>query len=202
MTNWFNCQEGLNSLFYEQLLNCFISEGDWLLDPFTSNTELFLAANKCKLNSVGVGDDIAEVKNTLFNSEKQTELLKNNQTKQILVEQDPIELNYFWQQYQLPLMDLVITNLSWDLKRYSETISDLGSIFLRVKEKMKDGAYLVIVTKNYFVDSEYYPFVFDLVNKLKSQFNFKKEIVCCLGESKNFSYDYDVDSYYVLVFRK
>ena len=128
-------------------------------------------------------------------------------SKQLLLYGKLKDLDYAWQQYSLPELDLVLTFLPsyQELdKNFAEgltVLEYLEKLFLSLKERVKFGSYVVIMTENTRAAPH---FAWDLARILEKSFQFKGEKICCVASTPQHEdlEDFLVTHKYLLIFRK
>lgn len=105
--------------------------------------------------------------------------------------------------------------------KYSEDEDDLGNaatyelflqkllaVFVKVKDKMKEGGYVVVILQNYMDGGEYKPLAWDVGKELSKHFQFRGERLWLQDNKTLYPYGYkysfvpNVHHHYCLIFRK
>ncbi len=103
---------------------------------------------------------------------------------------------------------------------YSEDAEDLGNaenyeiflqrlvdIFVKIKPKVKEGGYVVVILQNYMNKGEYLPLAWDFAKEMSRYFQFRGERIWCQDNKTLYPYGYrynyvpNVHHHYCLIFR-
>ena len=93
-------------------------------------------------------------------------------------------------------------------KDYEDFLQRLTDIFVKIKEKVKDGGYLVIILQNYMNKGEYQTLAWDFAIRMKKHFRMRGEKIWCQDNKTLYPYGYrysfvpNVHHHYCLIFRK
>jgi len=208
-------EEGLPSEFAnddvrypKELVKLFLDEytktGDIVFDPFTGYGTTLIAAEE--LNRVGYGIEYCEdrvdyVKTKISNCEN---IIKGSSLK--------------LDEYDLPLIDFSITSPPYMTKNnheqypfagyeingkgYSDYLEDIKSIYIKLKDKLKPNAYVVIEVSNIVKENTNTTLAWDITKSISDILEFQKEIVICWeNNSAEDYYGFGYDHSYCLVFK-
>jgi len=104
--------------------------------------------------------------------------------------------------------------------KYSEDSADLGNaatyelfleklieIFLKIKPKMKEGGYLVVILQNFMDKGEYKTLAWDFAKKMSLHYQLRGERIWCMDNKTLYPYGYrysfvpNVHHHYCLIFK-
>ncbi len=207
----FSTKEKIN--LKKELLLAFSEEGDIVFDPFLEKGETVFACHKSERNGISMSSDgeaIKEVEEKIKPMEGQLHLSEygaKQSSKQLLLYGKLKDLDYVWQQYSLPELDVVLTFLPsyQELeKNYVEglgVIEYLEKVFFLLKNRVKFGSYILIMAENTKNSPN---FAWDLAKALENVFQFKGEKICCVSSTPQHENleDFLVTHKYLLIFRK
>jgi hypothetical protein len=219
--SWFTLKQNNNqsrSLLLKKLIETYSSPGDVIFDPFLGNGETLEVCHTLCRNGISFSPKIeivTKIDKEIKSLEKQLQLTAYGSrqiSKQLLFKANLENLNYSWQQYDLPKVDLIISFLpSWpSLIRWAKefypghSVSPLGiieNILLSIKEKIKDGARIVLLAENSWSHLGHHPFAWQLTQQLKPHFTFKGEKICCIERMQSKISETTPDHKYLLIFR-
>jgi hypothetical protein len=196
--SWFNNKSAESVI--EEFIRFFTNKGDVVFDPFLKNGNTLIASYNTKRNGIGVElekKSADTVKEKVKQLESQLRLSAEgckHECKQLVIQNDSYDFEYFWQQYSLPKIDLVIT--------MPNNKTDLINVFVDIKNKVRDGGYVVVILKNEDTSA------WDFAIKMKEHYLFKGERVWCLENkplsTRGYGYNYisNVHHLYCLIFKK
>lgn len=230
----------------QDFIEYFTKSGQVVFDPFLGTGSTLIACHQSKRKGIGIElqKKYANIaKERLEDLEKQ---LKSDEAgsklhcQQLVLRGNSAEFKQFWEEYNLPGIDLVITSPPYgpmlnkklglvikdrkekglDLK-YSEDQEDLGNIvdyedfikrlvdiFVRIKDKVKERGYVVIILQNYMDKGEYKMLAWDFAREMAKHFQFRGERIWCQDHKTLYPYGYkycfvpNVHHHYCLIFRK
>jgi len=222
----------------------FTKSGQVVFDPFLGTGSTLVACYNSQRNGIGIelqkkyADIAKERLKKLEGQLKLTDSGAKQSCKQLILEGNAKEIDYFWQQYSLPEIDLVITSPPYGPMlnkkglaskeredkgldtNYSEDAEDLGNaenyedflekltaIFVKIKPRMKEGGYLVVVLQNYMHKGDYKMLAWDFAREMTKHYQLRGERVWCQDNKTLFPYGYkysfvpNVHHHYCLVFK-
>lgn len=202
-SSWFNLDQLSSSTeraIKRELIQNFTEESNMVFDPFLRNGETLFACHDLKRNGVSLtnnNDYFSEINEKIKFLESQLQLSdygSKQKSKQVLLKAKIKDFDYLWQQYQLTELDLVLTFLPTYQKlcQYSEenfpgqevnVLRMLEKMFTELNSKVKLGAYLIILTENYYYETQYYNFVGQFINMMAQHFQLKGQKIVCLGNN-------------------
>ena len=100
----------------EQFIRFFTKSGQIVFDPFLGTGSTLVACHNSQRNGIGIElqEKYASIaRQRIQTLEAQRQLSEDGailHCKQLVIQGDSSQINYFWQQYQLPQIDLVITS--------------------------------------------------------------------------------------------
>jgi len=204
-----------------QLINAFSQKGDLVFDPFLTQGESLFACHNLKRNGISMTTNNvwrSDVEGKLKKLESQLQLGQfgaKQTSKQLILDSSLKDLSYVWQQYSLPGLDLVISFLPSlpTLQRIAKelypgqdvTMLDfLEKTFVKLKEHVKSGSYLIFLVANEKHKGTYFQFAWDFAAMMKKHYKFYGEKVVCLESSAGLEdlTDMSMNHKYLLMFRK
>jgi hypothetical protein len=222
-TSWVildNFSARTQSALAQELIEIFSDEGDVIFDPLLGNAQVLFASHSLSRNAVSFSADVAQVTRITHEIKLLESQLKLSSygarqfSKQLVFESSLEKIEYMWQQYSLPQIDLIVSFIpSYPalLKTVSSfypghSVSPLAvieNILLSLYAQIREGAYIVFLVENHKVHSEYTTFAWEFVAQLKKHFVFKYEKIVCVGKTSEVSFkESDISHKYLLVFQK
>ncbi len=204
----------------KELLKIYSDQGDVVFDPLLGDGETLFACHSVCRNGVSFCADsnraskMSEQIKALESQLKLSSYGSRQLSKQLVFESGLERVDYMWQQYSLPQIDLVLSFLpSWHtLMKVASSfypghsvspLAVLENILLSLYPRIKEGAYVVLLVENHQLHGEYSTFAWEMVDQLKKHFTFKYEKICCVQKNSELSSrESDVAHKYLLVFRK
>ncbi|MBU0470343.1 MAG: site-specific DNA-methyltransferase [Nanoarchaeota archaeon] len=173
--SWFvnnSRNKGVPEELIKEFVSFFTKAGDVVLDPFLKEGNTLAACYHSKRNGIGIEPEegcVENAKNLVKKLEGQLQLTltgAGQHCKQFVLQGDPSNIDYLWQQYSLPEVDFLITS--------PPVAKGLSETFVKIKSKLRDGAYLVLILNNWNSLSAW-----GLVQEMSGQFQFVSEKVWC-----------------------
>lgn len=204
----------------KELILGFTEEGDLVFDPFVGNGETLYACHNLNRNGISLTDNnekfhsIGEEIKRLESQLQLGEFGAKQKSKQLLLKSKPKDFDYLWQQYQLPEFSLVVSFLpNWKLLATGSEqvypgqnlteIQFLEKVFTGVKEKLRPGAYLLILLGNEYQDGKYLNYSHDFIAMMQQHFQLKGEkVIGVTSKASNVLKNMLVTHKSLLVFRK
>ncbi len=205
----------------KELIAAFSEPGEIVFDPFLSKGETLLAAHQLERNGIGLHHDsttIKEIENKLKPLEGQLHLSNygaKQRSKQLPLFARVKDIDYIWQQYSLPGLDLVLSFLpsTQQLQKLakenfpSEELSPaqlVAKILLQLKERIKFGSYIILLAENQRTNLGYQTLAWELPKLLQEDFQFKGEKIACINAAPLHEdlHDMLLAHKYLLIFRK
>ena len=93
-------------------------------------------------------------------------------------------------------------------KSYEDFLQKLMQVFVHIKPKIKEAAYLVVILQNYMDKGEYKMLAWDFAREMSKHFQLRGERIWCQDNKTLFPYGYrysfvpNVHHHYCLIFRK
>jgi len=229
----------------EEFVKFFTKKGALVFDPFLGTGSTLVACHNSERNGVGIElqqkyGQIA--KERLKALESQLKLEKDGaklKCKQLVIVGDSNNIEQYWEQYSLPLIDFIITSPPYgpmlnkkglaSAKReeegfdtkYSEEEQDLGNVqdyddflkklielFVKIKNKIKSGGYIVVILQNYRHGAEFKTLAWDFASEMKKHFTMSGCRIWCQDNKTLYPYGYrycfvpNVHHHECLIFRK
>ncbi|MBT3451223.1 hypothetical protein HN448_04600 [archaeon] len=205
----------------KELIKQFSEEGNIIFDPFLNLGETLFACHETKRNGISMTEDsnsYFEVNEKIKKLESQLQLsnygCKQN-SKHLLLKNKLKDFDYIWQQYKLPKIELIVTFLpNWkSLQKLSKEMNrtdyeyDLNptklivKILTELKNKIKHGAYIILLVENNYLEDKYNNFSGRLSLELEKEFLFKGEKMVCIKNKINES-KFSINHKNLLFFRK
>ncbi len=100
----------------EEFIKFFTKSGEIVFDPFLGTGSTLVACHNTKRNGIGIElqEKYAKIAKERINKLESQRCLSDEGSKQfckqLVIQGDSNQINYFWQQYQLPEIDLLITS--------------------------------------------------------------------------------------------
>ncbi len=91
---------------------------------------------------------------------------------------------------------------------YNHFLRQLVDIFINIKPRLQEGAYLVVILQNYMHKSEYKTLAWDFAKEMNKHFQLRGERIWCQDNKTLYPYGYkysfvpNVHHHYCLIFRK
>ena len=202
-SSWFEVDQLTSSteraLKRELILN-FTEKGSIIFDTFLRKGETLFACHDLKRNGISLtnnNEKFEEVNEKIRILESQLQLSdygSKQKSKQVLLKSKIKDFDYLWQQYQLTELDMVVTFLPTyqELCQISEehfpgqevnVLRMLEKLFTELSSKIKLGAYLIVLTENYYYETQYHNFVGQFINMMNQYFQLKGQKIMCLGKN-------------------
>jgi len=92
-------------------------------------------------------------------------------------------------------------------ENYEDFLEKLTAIFVKIKPRMKEGGYLVVVLQNYMHKGDYKMLAWDFAREMTKHYQLRGERVWCQDNKTLFPYGYkysfvpNVHHHYCLVFK-
>lgn len=204
----------------KDLIDIYSEEGDVIFDPFIGNAESLFASNSISRNGVSFSCDSQKVDAMALEIKSLESQLKLSSygsaqlSKQLILNAGIENIDYMWQQYSLPNINLVISVLPhWNtfLRVASafypghsvSPLAVLENILLALYSRITQGAYVVLLVENENINSEYSTIAWEIVKQFKKHFSFKYEKIVCIQKPTELpSIESEIAHKYLLVFRK
>lgn len=176
-----------------RLIKDFSKRGDVVFDPFAGFGTTVMVANK--LDREAFGTEIEKEKISFAKKEFKVDLIENS----------ALDLDYS----KLPKIDLCIFSPPYwgptlGAKTYKGYIKKLRELAVKIKGRMNNGGYLVVLIQNYQTDKGLLTQAWDIGNSLKEVFFLEQDVIWCVDRSKS-KRDMKheaADHHYILVLRK
>ena len=202
-SSWFNVDQLTSSVeraIKRELVRNFTEEGSIIFDPFLRNGETLFACHDLKRNAISLtnnNEDFDEVNEKIRILESQLQLSdygSKQKSKQVLLKAKVKDFDYLWQQYQLSELDMVITFLPTyqELCQFSEenfpgqeinVLLMLEKLFTELNSKIKLGAYIIVLTENYYYETQYHNFIGQFIEMMNKHLQLKGQKIMCLGNN-------------------
>ena len=229
----------------EEFVKFFTKPGEIVFDPFLGTGSTLVACHNSKRNGLGIelqkkyADIAKERLKKLEGQLKLGETGARQDCKQLVIQENSTNIKKIWQQYKLPMIDLVITSPPYGMMlnkkslaakeredkdldtNYSNDEDDLGNsqsyenflerlinIFIEMKPKIKDGAYLVVILQNYMHKGNYITLAWDFAKEMTKHYQLRGERIWCQDNKTLYPYGYrygyvpNVHHQYCLIFKK
>jgi SAM-dependent methyltransferase len=191
--------------FSEELVEVFLGEytkpGDKVIDIFSGYGTTLIVAERMDRIGYGIEIDNSRLKYATSRIQRKENLLHGDTR---LIDQ------YSFPQMDFALCSPVYMNRKWNMspltndttpQTYDEYLSELQTIFAKLRRIVKVGGYIVIVAAN-FKSTFATTFAWDLCRAISSVLRFEHEIVVCWDDADNEveSSEYEYFQSYCLVF--
>ena len=204
----------------KELIDIYSEEGDVIFDPFIGNGETLFASNSTSRNGVSFSCDKDKVDAMALEIKSLESQLKlsaygsSQLSKQLVLNANIDTIDYIWQQYSLPNINLVVSVLPhWNtfLRVASafypghsvSPLAVLENILLALHSRITQGAYVVLLVENEFLNEAYSTISWEIVDMLKKHFIFKYEKIICVQKPTELPVvESEVAHKYLLVFRR
>jgi hypothetical protein len=204
----------------KELIGIYSEEGDVIFDPFIGNCETLFASNSTSRNGVSFSCDKDKVDAMALEIKSLESQLKLSAygsaqlSKQLILNAGIENIDYMWQQYSLPNINLVISVLPhWStFLRVASSfypghsvspLAVLENILLALYSRITKGAYLILLVENEYLNGTYSTISWEIVDMLKKHFTFKYEKIVCVQKTTELpSIESEIAHKYLLVFRK
>jgi DNA modification methylase len=229
----------------EEFVKFFTKPGEVVFDPFLGTGSTLVACHNAKRNGIGIelqkkyADIAKERLKKLEGQLKLGETGARQDCKQLIIQENSVNISKIWQQYNLPNIDLVITSPPYGMMlnkkslaakerenkdldtNYSDDDDDLGNansydeflkrlinIFIEMKPRIKDGAYLVVILQNYMHKGNYITLAWDFGKEMTKHYQLRGERIWCQDNKTLYPYGYrysyvpNVHHQYCLIFKK
>ena len=211
-----------------QFINYFTKERDLVIDPFSGIGTTMVACDRTKRKGVGIelnkkyfSISQARSKQKIFNGNSLLidEILNKNKISNIdfCITSPPYwdilnrSTGGFKEKRSIKNLDTNYSNKDQnDLGNeldYNQFIEKLLSVFLKLKNKLKENAYIVVIIKNVKKDGKNYPLAWDFAKKMSEHFELKDEKIWCQDKVALAPYGYpyayttNIHHHYCLVFK-